>query len=115
MIIGRTLDARASRALGAFGTPLLYSGAAVALGMLVPRIEARFFPDLVAPISASSSASTTASGAPSTTPTTARTRSRRTARGSACRGTDARSRERNRAETVTYLPVTSGRAPLGPS
>jgi len=52
-MIGKTLDARASRALGAFGTPLLYSGAAVALGMLVPRIEARFFPDLVAPISAS--------------------------------------------------------------
>jgi uncharacterized membrane protein len=51
-MIGRTFGARASRALGAVGTPLLYAAGALALGMAVPRLEAAFLPDLVAPMGA---------------------------------------------------------------
>jgi uncharacterized membrane protein len=47
-----SLRKRGSEALGAFGTPLLYAAAAVVLGMAVPRLEARFFPDLTLGISA---------------------------------------------------------------
>jgi uncharacterized membrane protein len=39
--------------MGAIGVPLVYSIAAVVLGIGVPRLEARFFPDLVAPVGAS--------------------------------------------------------------
>jgi uncharacterized membrane protein len=52
-MIGRTFDARASRAVGAFGTPLLYAAGAVVLGMSVPRLEAHFVPGLNAPVGAS--------------------------------------------------------------
>ena len=37
--------------LGAVGIPLLYSAAAVALGMAVPRLEARYFPGLTSDLS----------------------------------------------------------------
>jgi uncharacterized membrane protein len=37
---------RPLRALGSFGTPLVYAVSALALGLLVPRIEARFLPGL---------------------------------------------------------------------
>ncbi len=40
------------RALGSLGVPFLYSAAAVLLGVLVPRLEARFLPGLTAPASA---------------------------------------------------------------
>jgi len=53
-MIGRHSDARLSRALSAVGTPLLYAAGAVALGMSVPRLEARFLPDLNAPLGAGS-------------------------------------------------------------
>ena len=46
------VGAKASRPRGAVRTPLLYSAAAVALGMALPRYEAAFFPDLTAPIAA---------------------------------------------------------------
>jgi uncharacterized membrane protein len=52
-MIGRTYTSKASRALGAFGTPLLYAVGSVVLGLTVPRIEAHFFPGLSAPIGAS--------------------------------------------------------------
>jgi uncharacterized membrane protein len=38
--------------LSAIGTPLLYAAGAVVAGVGVPRLEARFFPDLAAPIGA---------------------------------------------------------------
>jgi uncharacterized membrane protein len=41
-----TFDARTSRALGSFGTPLLYAAGAIVLGMAVPRLEARYLPGL---------------------------------------------------------------------
>jgi uncharacterized membrane protein len=44
--MGGTFDARTSRALGAFGTPLLYAVGAIVLGMSVPRLEARYLPGL---------------------------------------------------------------------
>ncbi len=44
----------ASLGMGAFGTPLLYAAAAVVLGMAVPRLEARFLPDLTVGLSAAS-------------------------------------------------------------
>ena len=44
--MGGTFDARASRALGSFGTPLLYAVGAIVLGMAVPRLEARYLPGL---------------------------------------------------------------------
>ena len=47
-----TLGAKASQLRGAVGTPLLYAAGAVALGMALPRFEAAFLPDLVAPIGA---------------------------------------------------------------
>ena len=43
---------RVSKLRGAIGTPLLYSVAAVGLGMALPRLETAFLPDLVAPIGA---------------------------------------------------------------
>ena len=46
-------DSRAFRARSAIGVPLAYAAAAVALGMLVPRLESHFFPDLTAKASAS--------------------------------------------------------------
>ena len=45
-------DSRAFRARSAIGVPLAYAAAAVALGMLVPRLESHFFPDLTAKASA---------------------------------------------------------------
>jgi uncharacterized membrane protein len=51
--VSHPLGVRARHALGAFGTPLVYSIGAVALGMGLPRLEARFFPDLAAGVSAS--------------------------------------------------------------
>jgi uncharacterized membrane protein len=44
----------ARRAAGAFGIPLLYASVAVVLGMALPRLEARFLPDLTAGVSAAS-------------------------------------------------------------
>ncbi len=49
----RAFSAHAAWARGEIGTPLAYAAAAVALGMLVPRLESHFFPDLTAPASAS--------------------------------------------------------------
>ena len=43
---------RVSKLRGAIGTPLLYSVAAVVLGMALPRLETALLPDLVAPIGA---------------------------------------------------------------
>jgi uncharacterized membrane protein len=54
MMTGRSFRTTSSRALGAFGTPLLYASAAVVLGMALPRIEARFLPDLTAGLGAAS-------------------------------------------------------------
>jgi len=48
---------RAVRYLSALGTPLLYSMAAVVLGMAVPRLEVRFLPDLSIGIGAASAIS----------------------------------------------------------
>jgi uncharacterized membrane protein len=45
--------AGAARARRAIGTPLAYAAAAVALGMLVPRLESHFLPGLTAQASAS--------------------------------------------------------------
>jgi len=42
------------RVLGSFGVPFLYAAAAVLLGLLVPRMEARFLPGLAAPTGAAS-------------------------------------------------------------
>jgi uncharacterized membrane protein len=44
--MGSTFDARTRRALGSFGTPLLYAVGAIVLAMTVPRLEARFLPGL---------------------------------------------------------------------
>jgi uncharacterized membrane protein len=52
--MSRPLRTTASRAIGGFTTPLLYASAAVVLGMAVPRIEARFLPELTAGLSAAS-------------------------------------------------------------
>ena len=60
----------ASRAIGGFATPLLYASAAVVLGMAVPRIEARFFPDLTAGLSAASATAVLAAIASGTLPLT---------------------------------------------
>jgi uncharacterized membrane protein len=49
----RQFGSRAFRASSSIGTPLAYAAAAVALGMLVPRLESHFFPDLTAKVSAS--------------------------------------------------------------
>jgi uncharacterized membrane protein len=46
---GRT---RAKRAAGPLATPLLYAAGAVVLGMVVPRLEARFLPDLTTGVGA---------------------------------------------------------------
>ena len=43
---------RAHALLSAVGTPLLYAVVAVVLGMALPRLEAAFLPDLVAPMGA---------------------------------------------------------------
>ncbi len=43
--------------LGSFGVPFLYSAAAVSLGVLVPRLEARFLPGLTVPTGAASALS----------------------------------------------------------
>ena len=47
-----TVGAKASQLRGAVGTPLLYAGGAVVLGMALPRFEAALLPDLTAPIGA---------------------------------------------------------------
>jgi uncharacterized membrane protein len=39
-------DERTRRVLGSFGTPLLYAVGAIALGMVLPRLEARYLPGL---------------------------------------------------------------------
>lgn len=44
----------ASRILGAFGVPLAYAVGAVVLGLAVPRLEARYLPDLAAGVSSGS-------------------------------------------------------------
>jgi uncharacterized membrane protein len=49
-----TFETRAGRAVGSFGVPLAYAAGAVVLGIAVPRLEARFLPDLAAPISVNS-------------------------------------------------------------
>jgi uncharacterized membrane protein len=46
-------DARARRALGSFGTPLLYAVGAIVLAMAFPRLEARFLPGLTSEAGAS--------------------------------------------------------------
>jgi uncharacterized membrane protein len=51
--MGRRFDARAKRALGSFGTPLLYAAGAIVLAMVVPRLEARYLPDLTSGAGAS--------------------------------------------------------------
>jgi uncharacterized membrane protein len=51
--MARTFDARAKRALGSFVTPLLYAVGAVVLAMVVPRLEARYLPDLTSEAGAS--------------------------------------------------------------
>lgn len=51
--MGGTFDARRSRALGSFGTPLLYAVGAILLAMAVPRLEARYLPGLTSGASAS--------------------------------------------------------------
>ncbi len=50
---GRAFGSHAAWARGGIVTPLAYAAAAVVLGMLVPRLERHFFPDLTAPASAS--------------------------------------------------------------
>jgi hypothetical protein len=45
----KTIGAQASQFRGTVGTPLLYAGGAVALGMALPRFEAAFLPGLTAP------------------------------------------------------------------
>jgi uncharacterized membrane protein len=49
----RAFSVHAAWARSSIGTPLAYAAAAVAFGMLVPRLESHFFPDLTAPASAS--------------------------------------------------------------
>ncbi len=51
--LGGTFDARTSRALGSFGTPLLYAMGAIVLAMVVPRLEAQYFPELTSGAGAS--------------------------------------------------------------
>jgi uncharacterized membrane protein len=51
-MIGPTFGSKASRTLGAFGTPLLYAAGSIVLGATVPRLEAHFLPDISAPLSA---------------------------------------------------------------
>jgi uncharacterized membrane protein len=51
--MGGTFDARTSRALGSFGTPLLYAVGAIVLAMAVPRLEARYLPGLTSEAGAS--------------------------------------------------------------
>ena len=53
MVKQRLSESRVGRALGSFGIPLAYAVGAVALGIAVPRLEARFFPELSVPISSS--------------------------------------------------------------
>jgi uncharacterized membrane protein len=48
----RFVSATTRQATGAFGTPLLYAAAAVVLGLFLPRLEARFLPDLSAAVGA---------------------------------------------------------------
>lgn len=48
-----TFDERASRTLGSFGVPLLYALGAIALGMVLPRLEARYLPGLTSGAGAS--------------------------------------------------------------
>jgi uncharacterized membrane protein len=50
----RRMERRATATLGSFGVPLVYAGIALVLGIFVPRLEARFFPDLAAPMSVNS-------------------------------------------------------------
>ncbi len=50
-MIGRAFGAKAGRALGAVGVPLVYAVGSILLGLTVPRLEARFLPGLSAPIS----------------------------------------------------------------
>ena len=59
--MSRPLRTKLRRSIGAFSTPLLYAAAAVVLGMAVPRLEARFLPDLTAGLSAASAIAVLAS------------------------------------------------------
>ena len=47
----RAFGSRWNQGFGAFGTPFLYAAAAFLAGVLVPRLEARFFPGLAAAVS----------------------------------------------------------------
>lgn len=48
---GEALHTGARRLTDAVGTPLLYTAGALALGIVLPRVEAAFLPDLNLPIS----------------------------------------------------------------
>jgi uncharacterized membrane protein len=41
-----TIEARAQRALGSFGIPLVYAVGAIVIGMLLRRLEVRYLPEL---------------------------------------------------------------------
>jgi uncharacterized membrane protein len=49
-----TFDGRAKRALGSFGIPLVYAAGAIVLGMVLPRLEARYLPQLTSGAGAAS-------------------------------------------------------------
>ncbi len=51
--MGGTFDARTTRALGSFGTPLLYTAGAIVLAMAIPRLEGRYLPELTSEAGAS--------------------------------------------------------------
>ncbi|MGH9391740.1 MAG: DUF2254 domain-containing protein [Vicinamibacteria bacterium] len=48
-----TFEARAQRALGSFGIPLVYAVGAIVLGIFLPRLEARYLPELTSGAGAS--------------------------------------------------------------
>jgi uncharacterized membrane protein len=52
-VMATEMTKRAGHAFGAVGTPLTYALAAVAAASAVPRLEARFLPELASPIGAS--------------------------------------------------------------
>jgi uncharacterized membrane protein len=51
--MAKTFERSASRALGSFGIPLLYAVGAIVLGMVLPRVEARYLPGLTSGAGAS--------------------------------------------------------------
>jgi uncharacterized membrane protein len=61
---------KASRFRGTIGTPLLYAAAAVVLGLVLPRFERAFLPDLTAPIGAGPAMAVLSSIASGTLPLT---------------------------------------------